>query len=133
MSVLIYVMEMLQKLLKLYQEEQERIILINRIKNGIAASEKAQGRKQGTLDKMTEELEADINERVLRNKTENRLKNKASKRDIEASNKRLIYNEDPHRLVSLEGEIPFENYLRINNENIEAKDVAKIIKEKFNL
>jgi hypothetical protein len=33
----------------------------------------------------------------------------------------------------LEGEIPFENYLRINNENIEAKDVAKIIKEKFNL
>ena len=79
------------------------------------------------------ELIASQEVRLERNKTENRLKNKASKRDIEASNKRLIYTEDPHRLVSLEGEIPFENYLRINNENIEAKDVAKIIKEKFNL
>ena len=47
-------------IVELDRVEQERIILINRIKNGIAASEKAQGRKQGTLDKMTEELEADI-------------------------------------------------------------------------
>lgn len=47
-------------IVELDRVEQERIILINRIKNGIAASEKAQGRKQGTLDKMTDELEADI-------------------------------------------------------------------------
>lgn len=37
-----------------------------------------------------------------------------------------------------DGTIPFgdfikpENYIRINNENLEAEEVAKIIKEKFN-
>lgn len=78
------------------------------------------------------ELIASQEIRLQRNKTENRLMNKASKRDIEASNKRLL-NEDSYRLVSHEGEIPFENYLRINNENLEAKAVAKMIKDYFNL
>ena len=35
--------------------------------------------------------------------------------------------------VSLNGEIPFKNYLRINNENISAKEVASMIKKTFNL
>ena len=78
------------------------------------------------------ELIADQSVRLLRNATENRLKNKASKRDIEASNKRLL-NEEKYRLVSNEGEIPFENYLRIDNTNIPADQVAKMIKDKFNL
>ena len=78
------------------------------------------------------ELIADQSVRLERNKTENRLKNKASKRDIEASNKRLL-NEERYRLVSNEGEIPFENYLRIDNTNIDAQTVAKMIKEKFDL
>ena len=78
------------------------------------------------------ELIASQNVRLERNKSENRLLNKASKRDIEESNKRLL-NEDTHRLISYEGEIPFKNYLRINNENITAKEVAKIIKETFNI
>jgi hypothetical protein len=78
------------------------------------------------------ELIASQDVRLERNKTENRLINKASKRDVESSNKRLL-NEDTHRLVSKDGEIPFKNYLRINNENIDAKDVAKMIKEAFNL
>ena len=78
------------------------------------------------------ELIASQKIRLERNKTENRLKHKASKRDIDASNKRML-NEERHRLVSYEGEIPFKNYLRINNENIEAKDVAKMIKDTFSL
>jgi hypothetical protein len=78
------------------------------------------------------ELIASQEIRLERNKTENRLHHKASKRDIDASNKRLL-NEDTHRLVSHEGEIPFKNYVRINNENMEAKDVAKMIKEAFML
>ena len=78
------------------------------------------------------ELIASQEVRLERNKTENRLINKASKRDIEASNKRVL-KEDLHRLVSNEGEIPFKNYLRINNDNIEAKDVAKMIKDRFKL
>lgn len=78
------------------------------------------------------ELIASQEIRLERNKTENRLKHKASKRDIDESNKRLL-NEDKHRLVSYEGEIPFKNYLRINNENKSAKEVAEIIKKKFML
>ena len=78
------------------------------------------------------ELIASQDIRLKRNSTENRLNNKPSKRDINASNSRLL-NEDKYRLISNEGEIPFKNYLRINNENIEAKDVAKMIKETFNL
>lgn len=78
------------------------------------------------------ELIASQKVRLERNKTENRLINKASKRDIEASDKRVL-NEDLHRLVSNDGEIPFENYLRINNESLSAEEVAKIIKDKFSL
>lgn len=81
------------------------------------------------------ELEASLEERLKRNKTENRLKHKESKRNIEWSENELIdsitkykYNSD-----SGEGEELFENYIKINNENKSAKEVAKIIKEKFEL
>ncbi len=78
------------------------------------------------------ELIADQAVRLERNKTENRLKNKASKRDLEVSRQRLL-NEERYRLVSNEGEIPFENYLRIDNTNLEPDVVAQMIKEKFDL
>ena len=78
------------------------------------------------------ELIADQSVRLERNKTENRLKNKASKRDLEASEQRLL-NEDTHRLVSDEGEIPFENYMRIDNTNLAPDIVAQMIKDKFDL
>ena len=79
------------------------------------------------------ELIADQAVRLERNKTENRLKNKASKRDILASEQRVLNEDANHRLVSLEGEIPFENYLRIDNTNIPPEDVAQMIKDKFML
>lgn len=78
------------------------------------------------------ELVADQAVRLQRNATENRLKNKASKRDIEVSNQRLL-NEERYRLVSEPGEIPFENYMRIDNTSIDAQTAAKMIKENFNL
>lgn len=71
--------------------------------------------------------------RLARNATENRLKHKASKRDIEISNQRLITDDKNHRCVSYEGEIPFENYLRIENSDKEPDEVANIIKETFKL
>ena len=79
------------------------------------------------------ELIASQKIRLNRNKTENRLKNKPSKKDLEWSEKRLIDDDNNHRLVSFDGEIPFENYIKIDNSNLSAKDTAKIIKEKFNL
>lgn len=47
-------------LVELDRAEQEAAIIAKRIKDGIAASEKKSGRKEGQLDKMTPELEADI-------------------------------------------------------------------------
>lgn len=79
------------------------------------------------------ELVADRDVRIERNKTENRLKNKASKRDIAVSEDRMLREETKYRLVSNEGEMPFENYIRIDNTNLEPSKVALMIKEHFNL
>ena len=78
------------------------------------------------------ELFAPQEVRLKRNATENRLKNKPSKRDINFSNKLLIYDDNNHRMVSNDGEIPFENYIKIDNTNLSAKETAKIIKNRFN-
>lgn len=79
------------------------------------------------------ELETTLEERLKRNKTENRLEHKPSKRDLEWSENDIIKSIEKHRLNSKPNEIPFENYLRIDNTNLSAEDTAKIIKEKFNL
>ena len=71
--------------------------------------------------------------RLQRNQTENRLNHKASKRDIESSNQRLINDDKNYRCVSYEGEFPFDNYLRIDNSYLEPEEVAKMIKETFNI
>lgn len=71
--------------------------------------------------------------RLDRNSTENRKKFKSSKNDIELSRNRILYEDQNYRTVSKENEILFENYLKINNENISAKDVALIVKKKFDL
>ena len=47
-------------IVELDRVEQERKILIKRIKDGIEASEKKSGRKEGNVDKLTEELKEDI-------------------------------------------------------------------------
>lgn len=77
------------------------------------------------------ELIAPQEVRLARNETENRLKHKASKRDIEASNQRLIRADQSYRCESLPGEIPFHNYLRIENAQISAEETAQIIKAHF--
>ena len=77
------------------------------------------------------ELIAPQSVRLERNATENRLKHKASKRDIEASNQRLIRDDAAHRCESFPGEINFKNYLRLENTDISPENAAKIIKEHF--
>lgn len=77
------------------------------------------------------ELEADLDERFLRNKSSNRLEHKPSKRDIEWSEKDLLESMGVYRLNSFEGEIKHGNYLKINNTNIHAEEVAKMIKGRF--
>ena len=77
------------------------------------------------------ELIAPQEVRLARNATENRLKHKASKRNIADSNARLIRDDINYRCVSLPGEIPFPNYLRLENENLSPEEAARIIKEHF--
>ena len=77
------------------------------------------------------ELVASQEIRLQRNSTENRLKNKPSKRDIEISNQRLLNDDIQYRCVSSYGEIPFDNYIRIDNSNIPPEIAAKMIKENF--
>ena len=71
--------------------------------------------------------------RLERNRTENRLKHKASKRNLEFSDRDLIETTKNYRVVSLPGEIPYENYIRIDNSNLSAAEAAQMIKERFNL
>ena len=79
------------------------------------------------------ELIASQEIRLKRNTTENRLKNKPSKRDLITSNQRLIDDDRKYRCVSYEGEIPFKNYLRIDNSDKSPDEVALLIKETFRL
>ena len=79
------------------------------------------------------ELEAEFDERLRRNKTENRLLHKPSKRDIEWSEGLLHSYEEQYRMNSLPGEVTEPNYLRINNTCLTAEEAAKQIKETFDL
>ena len=79
------------------------------------------------------ELVAPRDIRLERNVTENRLQNKASKRDVAVSNQRLINDDTRYRLESFDGEIPFDNYIKIDNSNLPPDVVAKMIQEKFHL
>lgn len=79
------------------------------------------------------ELVATQEVRLQRNETANRLAHKASKRDLEASRQRLLRDDANYRCVSLPGEIPFENYLRIDNTDLTPEAAATLIREHFGL
>ncbi|MBE5782704.1 MAG: shikimate kinase [Clostridiales bacterium] len=79
------------------------------------------------------ELEADFDVRIDRNKTENRLNNKPSKRNVAKSEELFRRLEEKHRLNSLPGEIQKQHYLRMNNTHLSAKEAAERIKDHFQL
>ena len=79
------------------------------------------------------ELETSLEERLKRNKTPLRLENKPSKRDLEASEKRLIASETTSRLSSKEGELGDRKHLKINNEDLSPEEVAAKAIEYFGL
>jgi len=79
------------------------------------------------------ELEADVETRVERNKTDHRLLHKPSKRDLVWSESELRTTAKTLRLNSHEGEIKNPNYIRINNSELSPGKVALMIKERFSL
>jgi hypothetical protein len=79
------------------------------------------------------ELESDLDVRLKRNVTPNRLKHKPSKRNVEDSEKRLLASLDRLRLNSNEGEIDKKNYMKINNSKLSPEQVAEMIIVEFQL
>ena len=70
------------------------------------------------------ELKADLEERLRRNRTEKRLMEKPSKRDLDKSEKRLLEMENRHEMKS-GGSISLKyRHLTINNTGRSAEDVA---------
>ncbi len=79
------------------------------------------------------ELCADYDLRIERNKTENRLLNKPTKRDVAKSEALFRRLEDTYRLNSLPGEVEKEHYLRIDNSGMPPEEAARLIRETFDL
>jgi len=79
------------------------------------------------------ELEADEAVRRDRNKTENRLINKPSKRNLERSETLFTMLEKKYRLNSLPGELEKENYILIDNTSLSPEETAAIIRDRFAL
>ena len=73
------------------------------------------------------ELEADIKQRLERNKTPYRLEQKPSKRDVEHSEQDLIKSMEQYRLNSFEGEIQRANYVKIDNSSLSPEETAERI------
>lgn len=90
--------------------------------------------KENGADCHVVELCADFDVRLERNKTENRLLHKESKRDLEWSEREMRKTSEKYRLNSYDGEeLPFESYIKIDNTNLSPDIVAKMIKAEFTL
>jgi hypothetical protein len=77
------------------------------------------------------ELEAELQERLNRNRSEFRLSQKASKKDLESSRNHLLESNEKYKLNS-EGDFFYQkNYLKINNTNLSADETALRIVEEF--
>jgi len=78
-------------------------------------------------DVMFVELEASVEERLRRNHLPDRLEAKECKRNIAESDKALLERMEYGRLNSFAGEIPFEQYVRIDTEKFSPEVAAKTI------
>lgn len=79
------------------------------------------------------ELQSDVEERLLRNRTEHRLNEKPTKRNIEWSEGELLRSMQKYRLNSMEGEIPYKNYIKIDNTELSAEETAERIVRHFGM
>lgn len=77
------------------------------------------------------ELVASQEIRLQRNSTENRLKNKPSKRNLDFARKDLLDTDEKYRTESYDGEITFPNYIKIDNSDLAPDVVARMIKDRF--
>ncbi len=79
------------------------------------------------------ELYCELDERLKRNRGDSRLAEKPSKRDHDLSEKRLLEIEKTYTM-NTNGEFFYkENYIKIDNTKLSAKEVAEKIKEEFGI
>jgi hypothetical protein len=78
------------------------------------------------------ELRSDLETRLVRNRTELRLAEKPSKRDVEQSEARLRAAETRHRMNS-NNDFPFPEHLAIDNSRLQPDEVARRISDHFGL
>ena len=78
------------------------------------------------------ELETSLEERLRRNRTENRLKHKPLKRHIEVSEREILETAETLQLNSQHQLNELHHYFKINNTNLSAEEVAKQIQDKMN-
>lgn len=79
------------------------------------------------------ELSADLATRLERNETPHRMECKASKRDVALSKANLLKDATNHRLNLEDGEIRFDNHIKIDNTNLHPDEVADMVIEQFQL
>ncbi len=79
------------------------------------------------------ELNAELEERLKRNRHENRLKHKPSKRNLKMSEKSLKYSESEYRMSSYKDEFEDKKIYKIDNSNLTPEQVAEMLREKFKL
>ncbi|HEX8974051.1 MAG TPA: AAA family ATPase [Patescibacteria group bacterium] len=79
------------------------------------------------------ELQADLEERLERNKSEHRLEHKPSKRNVSFYEKELLDSDKKYRLNSNDGEIRKKEYIKIDNSGLNPEVVARMIKDRFDL
>jgi len=77
------------------------------------------------------ELEADLDERLERNKGEFRLYKKPSKRDTSRSEKNLLQTEENYQMNTNDDFFYQENYVKINNTDLSPEETANRIVEAF--
>ena len=78
------------------------------------------------------ELETSLEERMHRNRTENRLKYKPLKRNFEVSEIEILDTDKTNQLNSQKQPSGLHYYLKIDNTNLSAAEVAKQIQDKMN-
>ncbi|AZM47090.1 shikimate kinase [Streptomyces sp. WAC 06738] len=79
------------------------------------------------------ELKASQEARLQRNSGASRLAEKPSKRDLDASQRRLLAMDERHRLNSTTEFQDRTDYLRIDNTHLSPEDVAKQVIKQFSL
>ncbi len=77
------------------------------------------------------ELTSSLDTRISRNKTEPRITDKLTKRNIKISEKKLIKFEEEYIMNTSKIDFPLNNHIIINNEKLSPTVVAKMVIKNF--